>query len=209
MGKSRKDQADELAAPSPPELARRRENRKSAFRSGRTIGEKRERLETANEREAARKKQKLGKAFRVVFTISCFLILVLVLVGLYFAFAKTEEILTAEPDQTELPSSIEIVDEEASSGSQITSRMSTFIARAEKEFRILNYQPVKALIPAGSIREVDFYLDGYDGFIKMTIDRNPAVSVEDADRMLRYLNDIEVEEFTYIDVRIEGKAYWK
>ena len=44
----------------------------------------------------------------------------------------------------------------------------------------------------------------------MTIDRGTAVSVEDADRMLRYLKTIgQIENYTYIDVRIEGKAYWK
>ena len=44
-----------------PELVRRRANRKSAMRSGRTIGEAREQLETRNERNAARKKDKKKK----------------------------------------------------------------------------------------------------------------------------------------------------
>ena len=66
-----------------------------------------------------------------------------------------------------------------------------------------------AIIPSGSIREIDFYLDGYSGYIKTIIDRGAGVSVEDADRMIRYLSEIGVGEFTYIDVRIEGKAYWK
>ena len=41
-----------------PELVKRRMHRKSTIVSGRTIGEKRERLETKNERAAARKKHK-------------------------------------------------------------------------------------------------------------------------------------------------------
>ena len=36
-----------------------------------------------------------------------------------------------------------------------------------------------------------------------------AVSVEDADRVIRYLASIGAGSFSYIDVRIEGKAYWK
>ena len=42
-----------------------------------------------------------------------------------------------------------------------------------------------------------------------TIDRDSAISVEDADRMLRYLSGEGISDFTYIDVRIDGKAYWK
>ena len=87
--------------------------------------------------------------------------------------------------------------------------MKEYIGQAEVDFRELGYQPIKAVIPVGSIREVDFYLDGYTGFIKMIIDRGTGVSVEDADRMIKYLADIDVSDFSYIDVRIEGKAYWK
>ncbi|MBR0430917.1 hypothetical protein IJJ05_01340 [Candidatus Saccharibacteria bacterium] len=205
MGK--KSQTEISTSPSPPELVRRRENRQSIFRSGRTIGEKRERLETKNERIAARKKQKRGKVFRIIFTIFCFAILMFILISLYQAFSKREDPVVTENHS--LSPTIEIIDEEASSSGQITSRMKTFIARAEKEFRTLNYQPIKAVIPVGSVREVDLYLENYNGFIKMTIDRNPAVSVEDASRMLRYLNEKGISEFTYIDVRIDGKAYWK
>jgi hypothetical protein len=43
----------------------------------------------------------------------------------------------------------------------------------------------------------------------MTTDRGAAVSVEDADRMIRYLTDKGISEFEYIDVRVEEKGYWK
>ena len=65
------------------------------------------------------------------------------------------------------------------------------------------------MIPTGAIREVDFYLEGYDGFIKTTIDRDSAITVEDADRMIRYLADKEISVFEYIDVRVDKRAYWK
>ena len=40
----------------------------------------------------------------------------------------------------------------------------------------------------------------------MNIDRGAGVSVEDADRMIKYLNG---GGFEYIDVRVEGKGYYK
>ena len=43
----------------------------------------------------------------------------------------------------------------------------------------------------------------------MTIDRDTAVSVEDGDRMLRYLKENGIEVFEYIDVRVEERGYYK
>ena len=194
-----------------PELARRKMNRQSTFRMGRTIGQQREKLETKNERNAARKQDKKRQRRRVIYTIIGFVLLIGTLIFLAFFFvgngdpapieAPTEEV-TTEP-------TIEIVDEDASAGSHITNRMRSYIGQAEQDFRDLGYRPTKAVVPSGSIREVDFYLEGHPGFIKTTIDRGTAVTVEDADRMLRYLAGQGTTEFQYIDVRISGKAYWK
>ena len=192
-----------------PRLAKRSMNRKSKIRIGRAIAEERERLETASERALAHKKGKRKKIFRIVLVVLGFL----AVFGIVFAIVKfslssnednglTETIvLTYEP-------TIEIVDE-ATGNQKISSRMREYVGQAESDFRDLGYTPLRAVIPAGSIREVDFYLDGWAGRIKLVIDRDTAVSVEDADRMLRYLSSIGVTEFEYIDVRVEGKGFWK
>ena len=102
---------------------------------------------------------------------------------------------------------IEIINENTTSG--ITNRMSEYIGQLEADLRDLSIAPVKAVVPAGAIREVDIYLDGYTGFIKTTIDRGSGVTAEDTERMLRYLGQQGIGDFQYIDVRIDGKAYWK
>jgi hypothetical protein len=79
----------------------------------------------------------------------------------------------------------------------------------EVDFRDLGYKVVKAVIPSGSIREVDLYIEGKNGFIKTTIDRGTAVTVEDADRVIRYLAERGIGDFEYIDARVEGRAFWK
>lgn len=201
------------AANNPPKLTSRRANRQSAFRMGRTIGEQREHLETANERAAARKKDKKRQARRTTFAIIGFSCLIVVLVLLGFIFVGNGRPAPDEPiidEPVSLEPTITIVDEDATSGGEkITNRMRLYVGQAEQDFRDLGLQPIKAVIPTGTIREIDFYLDGHPGFIKMNIDRDSAVSVEDAERMLRYLASIEVSEFQYIDVRISGKAYWR
>ena len=207
MGK--KESLEKTLEPTAPKLVRRRENRKSTFRLGRTIGEKREKLETANERAAIYRKNRRKKTFRIIFTIIGFLALALIIIGISKLFLGQSEPITLEiADEAPIPT-VEIIDEAIGSNSQITARMITFIARAERDLRALGLTPEKVIIPNGKIREVDFYLKDHAGFIKMTIDRSPAVSAEDTDRMLRYLSDKGITEFTYIDVRTDGKAYWK
>ena len=209
--KTKKAAINLAEASTAPKLARRRLNKRSTIKSGRTIGERRERLETASERLAAHKKNKHRQNFRIIVTVVGFI--AVGAAGIFFLvnFFKQREVNEIETAPTIIVKSykptIEIIDENSTSG--ITTRMAEYIGQAESDFRELGYTPLKAVVPAGSIREVDFYLDGHNGFIKTTIDRGTGVSIEDADRMLRYLASINVHDFTYIDVRIDGKAYWK
>ena len=193
-----------------PKLVSRREHKKSTLRQGRTIAAKREHLETANERAAARKKDKRKKALRITTSIILFAVFVAVVVILIITFvsggAKPAPALDFNTTYTP---TIEIVDESSSSNDTITSHMKEYIGQVETAFKEKGYQPIKAVIPAGSIREIHFYLDGYNGYFKMITDRGAGVSVEDADRMLRYLAEQGKTEFEYIDVRIDGRAFWR
>lgn len=196
-----------------PKLARRHLNKHSRIKSGRTIGERREHLETASERLEAKKKIKKRQTFRVGFTVFLFIIIITAaVIGVVF-FLKTRAENEVETTPTTVVKTykptIEIIDENATSGSGITARMSEYIGQLENDLKDLNITPVKAVIPKGGIREVDFYLDGYTGFIKTIIDRGSGVTAEDTERMLRYLKEQGINDFQYIDVRIDGKAYWK
>lgn len=187
------------------------------FTSGRTIGERRERLETASERTAARKKVKQKQTRRLVAAIIFYVALAALVIffGIkIFSHSDYDESSSDDPTSTTIivpyAPTIEVIDEAASAtGGRLTSRMKEYIGQAEVDFRELGYAPVKAVIPNGTVREVDFYLEGVSGRIKLITDRGTGVSVEDADRMLRYLDSIDVHDFEYIDVRIDGKAYWK
>lgn len=192
-----------------PKLVKRRLNRHSTMKSGRTIGEKREKIETSNERMTAHKQAKRQKRARVIFVSTCFLILIAIFIVTYFLFfEKKEEVFVQPNNTTTYKPTIEVIDENTAD-SGITSRMNEYIGQAEADFRDLGYQPIKAVLPNGSIREVDFYLDGYSGYIKTVVDRGAAVSVEDVDRMIRYLTSQGIMEFKYIDVRVSGKAFWQ
>lgn len=179
------------------------------LKAGRTIAEKREKLETSSERMEARKKGKKRQFWRILLTVVGFLAVAGLIIWLVAGFLSgTQENLVEEIIIPYAPT-IEVIDEDAAAGGEITNRMNEYIGQAEADFRELGYKPIKAVIPTGMIREVNFYLEGVSGYIKTTIDRGSGVSVEDADRMIRYLQGIGVGEFQYIDVRVEGKGYWK
>ncbi len=194
----------------PPELVRRREHRRSTLKTGRTLSAKREQLETSTDRILAHQKFKKRQKLRILFTILIFVLAIAALVGLGILLSKTTDDNTEPPSDTTITykPTIEIIDEDSPTGN-ITNRMKEFVGQAEVDFRELGLIPIKAVIPTGSIREVDFYLDGHSGCIKMIIDRDTAVSVEDASRMIKYLEKQGITEYQYIDVRISGKAYWK
>lgn len=183
------------------------------MRMGRTIAEKREQLETSSERLRAREKAKRKKNTRLILAI-VWIVAACALAGiLIISFLNRESTdVNNEPTTIVVPYSptIDVIDmDAAATGGNITSRMREYIGQAESDFRDLGYTPVKAVIPSGSIREVDFYLENYNGFIKLVIDRETAISVEDADRMIRYLAGRGITNFEYIDVRVTGKGYWK
>lgn len=198
-----------------PKLANRREHKKAAFVAGRTIGEKREHLETKRERAAAREKDKRKKRTHFILVTLSFIVLVGLLVALIVYFIH-REIPTPEPATAPEPESvssyeptIEIVDDSVSTGGKIASRMKTYIGYLESDVKAYGYRPTKAVIPVGSIRQVNLYIDGCPGYFKTTIDRDAAVTAEDIDRILRYFSSQGITEFEYADVRIDGRAFWK
>ena len=194
-----------------PKLTRRRANKHSRIKSGRTIASTRERPETTSERLEAKRKVKKRQTFRVGFTVVLFMAVAITVIILIAVFLKNRAENEAETTPTTVVKTykptIEIINENTTSG--ITNRMSEYIGQLEADLRDLSITPVKAVVPAGAIREVDVYLDGYTGFVKTTIDRGSGVTAEDTERMLRYLKEQGIGDFQYIDVRIDGKAYWK
>lgn len=181
------------------------------IKSGRTIGEKRERLETASERAASKKKAKKRQFLRLLLTILGFVVGITAAVALFMLIFRGDDNLSSYQPTVTVPyaPTVEVIDEDAGGQAVLSSSMKEYIGQAEADFRELGFTPTKVVRPAGSIRELDFYLDDYSGFIKFTTDRGTGVSVEDADRMIRYLAGQGITDFQYIDVRLPNQAYWK
>ncbi len=192
-----------------PKLVSRRLNKQANVKIGRTISEKRERMETSSERLENWKKGKRKKTVRVLFVILGF-VAVFGIIARYMGTLVAEKTGEVEQENIILPEKPNVpVMDLAAGNHKITSRMNEFIVQAEQDFKELGYQLERVEIPVGSIRQMNFFVKDVVGYIKMTTDRNAAVSVEDADRMIRYLAGQGISQFEYIDVRVEEKGYWK
>lgn len=66
----------------------------------------------------------------------------------------------------------------------------------------------RAVLPAGTIRELDVYLKGRAYRVKVQLDRDVAGQAQDVKAALAYI-DAHGGAGEYVDVRVEGKAYYK
>ncbi len=176
------------------------------LKSGRTIAAEREQPLAESERLQEHKKTHKKHVFSVVVVA----ILMLGVAGgiyltLYHLYVDNKEIETVVEEIKYSPT-VPIVDED--SRAQISTRMKEYIGKLERDFKDLGYQVEKVTLPTGTTRELYVDLAGYDLFIKVNLDRGSAVSTEDAMRMLKYLEEKDLHP-QYIDVRVEGKGYYK
>ena len=66
----------------------------------------------------------------------------------------------------------------------------------------------RVVIPKGSARYVEFYLDGRNYPFKAQITRNAYSQAHDIAVMVKYIDSKGIQP-QYVDCRVEGKAYWK
>lgn len=175
----------------------------NSVRVGRTINGEFERQESESERLAARKKQKTKKIIRVV-TLLVVVVGVAIVVAMEVSVWFSNRVKEEEAAKIVQPT-IEVIDE---AGTGITSKMREYVAQVEQDLKEQGLKANRAVIPAGKMREVHIFLDGYDYYVKMNIDRESSVSAEDVKRMIAYVSEHDLHP-EYIDVRVKGKAYLK
>ena len=202
FGGKKKAQADQ------PELipTRRQERQNENYRIGRTIAgdaffdERKAKLERLKQRKKTKRKN-VG----VVAGILLLVILVGLVIGHYIteliAENETKNVVIQEPEPT-----VAIADE--NSGTDISARVKEFVSRLEKDAKIEGYEVDRVVLPLNKVREIHVYIKKRNEYYKMTIDRGSAVQAEDMGRMIRYLDKKKIKA-EYVDLRVEGKAYYK
>ena len=172
---------------------------------GQTIVAEREYAESDSERLQERKRIQKKRGRSVVFAV-------LVLAGLGVLVYMTGKNMVEQHrpgnnvEQEEYVIKAEIVDED--NRGQVSVRIRTYIAQLESDLNDLGYTVTQVVLPTGTSRELYVDIAGEDEYFKANIDRGTAVTAEDIDRMMRYLKENDLHP-SYVDVRVEGRAYYK
>lgn len=117
-----------------------------------------------------------------------------------------EERLAQIKQSNPMEPTVPIVDENA--GQNVSQRAKTFVARLEADAKDFNLEIDHVVLPFQMAREVLVYFKGRTEYYKMTLERGSTVQIEDASRMMVYLDGKEKKP-KYVDLRVEGKAYYK
>ncbi len=107
---------------------------------------------------------------------------------------------------------VQIVDESGVSPEQgsaiVGTRLLGFMGKVVAQAQGRGYTATKAVLPAGTTRQVDVYFEGIPTYVKYSIDRGAGEQTEDADRSLKFLQSRGTSA-QYIDVRVTGRAAYK
>ena len=175
------------------------------YRVGKTIaGSKNPARQRNLEHIAARKKQTRRNVAIYLFAFAAMVAVVIALVNAVkeMDFRRQEEIVAANPVEPTVP----IVDENV--GNNISERVKVFVARLEADAKDYGLKVDHIVLPFQKAREILVYFEGRGEYYKMSIERGSTVQAEDAERMIRYLQGKGIQP-EYVDLRVEGKAYYK
>jgi len=175
------------------------------YRVGKTIAGATNNARKRNlEHIAARKKQQRKNAL-IILSVLIIIVSVGIVVANYISQKQSEREAELAKENPVEPT-VAIVDENV--GNNISSRTKVFVARLEADAKEKNLKVDHVVLPFQKAREILVYFDGRKEYYKMTSERGSAVQIEDAERMMRYLDGKSLTP-EYVDLRVEGKAYYK
>lgn len=155
-------------------------------------------------RLALKKKRQRRKAVVVLLVLAVVAVFVVVAMRYVLEFVAERRALEAAEQMAE--PTVEIIDENA--GENISLRVKVFVARLETDVRALHYRVERVVLPYQMARQVNVYIEGREEYYKLSIDRGSAEQAEDMVRMAEYLEEKGIS-CGYVDLRVEGKAFYK
>ena len=178
----------------------------SSFKIGRSFGGDVEReREQRLSRIALRKKRSRRKY--AVLSVVGLLVLVALFWGLSAAIRYKRDIeATHMPEEVQTEPTVQIVDESA--GNNLSQRVKQFIIQLENDVKDYDLVINHVVLPLQKSHQIYVYIEGRDEYYKISVDRGSGVQAEDISRMIKYLDNNDIH-CAYVDLRVEGKAYYK
>ena len=198
----KKNDEPELVEELPP---RRRKNQDERFRVGRAMaGDAFRDRELKQERlQAAKRRQRKNIATVIGAVVLLGVVLIVAINFITSVIAEREAALAPAPVREP---TVAIVDENV--GENVSDRVKQFVVRLEDDIKLEGLEIDRVVLPYQKVRQIDVYIKGRKEYYKLSVDRSSAVQAEDLGRMLRYLDDKKID-CSYVDLRVEGKAYYK
>lgn len=198
----KKNDEPELVEELPP---RRRKNQDERFRVGRAMaGDAFRDRELKQERlQAAKRRQRKNIATVIGAVVLLGVVLIVAINFITSVIAEREAALAPAPVREP---TVAIVDENV--GENVSDRVKQFVVRLEDDIKLEGLEIDRVVLPYQKVRQIDVYIKDRKEYYKLSVDRSSAVQAEDLGRMLRYLDDKKID-CSYVDLRVEGKAYYK
>ena len=198
----KKNDEPELVEELPP---RRRKNQDERFRVGRAMaGDAFRDRELKQERlQAAKRRQRKNIATVIGAVVLLGVVLIVAINFITSVIAEREAALAPAPVREP---TVAIVDENV--GENVSDRVKQFVVRLEDDIKLEGLEIDRVVLPYQKVRQIDVYIKNRKEYYKLSVDRSSAVQAEDLGRMLRYLDDKKID-CSYVDLRVEGKAYYK
>ena len=198
----KKNDEPELVEELPP---RRRKNQDERFRVGRAMaGDAFRDRELKQERlQAAKRRQRKNIATVIGAVVLLGVVLIVAINFITSVIAEREAALAPAPVREP---TVAIVDENV--GENVSDRVKQFVVRLEDDIKLEGLEIDRVVLPYQKVRQIDVYIKDRKEYYKLSVDRSSAVQAEDLGRMLRYLDDKKIS-CSYVDLRVEGKAYYK
>lgn len=209
LGGNKRRVSEEKVEERPARRLRSQDKSSEQFRVGRVMAgdAKSHRREIELERMDERKQ--LKKRNVAVLSVAAIFVFVVIFVA-FGIFTKIESDKQGDEitESLDFPTEphVAIIDENA--GGLISSRTKTFIARLESDAGDYGFSLDHVVLPFQKSREVFVYVSGRNEYYKVTTDRGSTVQAEDIARMIRYLDGKGLAP-EYVDIRVEGKAFYK
>ena len=178
------------------------------FRVGQTMaGDARKTLEAKRKRARDQKK----RTFRYASVISAFCLIgiVVVVFAINFTLKQKAEREARELEMAQMSTpepTVPIIDE--NTGDNISARVKSFVVNLEEDLAATNIAIDRVVLPAQKAREIRVFITERGEYYKMSLDRGSAVQAEDLARMRHYLEEKGISP-SYVDLRVEGRAYYK
>ena len=189
-------------------VTRRRRVSDDSFTVGRTIAGASHRSHSMTmERQALRKKRKWRAIAFSFLILALMAAITLIVVSAVTEIERVRNEENAVRERQAITPTVPVIDENAGGG-ELSSRTREFIVHLESDAKDYGFEIDHNVVPFQKARQLFVFVKEREEYYKVSLDRSSAMQAEDMGRMMSFLDENGVK-CSYVDLRVEGRAYYK